>query len=563
MVMGQGQQPIGDRDAGADAVRAALERAEASRDPALRTELATRAVRIAYRTRQLHRLVGHEALLLEVGGPVLDLVDVSRALIAGDLHGAIAVLKLAEANAHNAVWVAVAAGDVLVAVTTVGLWRDASEVLDLIRSVLRRAEGETAADPELVATVRRVEFDALGAAALIEHHTGDAASASPVLEALAEALEGPRTRHLLGSEHGFALLAHGSVLNGRRELGASAVALSRAVRVIDADRAVLLQWARAELALVRVRQARWDDARRLADELDRDAARGEESPALLSMAAGVRAVLAALDGRFSNVRRHLDRAIDAGGKHPAVITSVLVTHARIASAIGRNDWPALLHALDDVEQGNHRHVFDQHEWHALRAMALWHLDRLDEYRELYGSWATIPGADRHAYRWAHAAIIARIDGDTAAALDHTRQAATALDQSYDPLGRTWVRIVAGTHVSLLGDPVEGLSYYEDARSELVALGADGFAALCTTIIRTTSDELARARHDDPLAALTTQQRDIARLVAAGYTSTEIGELLHLSRKTIDFHVANVVMRLGIRTRREIGRVLAPAPPPGN
>ncbi|PJJ62426.1 helix-turn-helix domain-containing protein [Compostimonas suwonensis] len=544
-------------------MEAALQRAEAAQDVALRAEFTTRAVRIAYRARQLHRLIGHEALLLELKGPVLDLVDVSRAVVAGDIGGAITVLRLAATHTDNSVWVAAVAGDVLIAAITLGLWRDAAEVLGLIRALVSQAGSDAASDPELAEIVRRVEFDALGAAALIEHHTAPTSPTAPAaLEALARALERPRIRHLLSHEHGFALLAFGSVLNGRRDLGGSAVALARAARLIDADREMLLQWARAELALVRVRQARWEDARRLADELDHDAGTEESPAARRSVAAAVRAVLAALDGRFAHAERFSIRALDGTGDRGAVITSVLLTHARIASAIGRNDWAALLYALDDLEQQNHRHIFDQHEWHALRAMALWHLDRLTEYRALYASWNTIPGADGHAYRWAHAAIIARIDGDTVTALDCTREAVDALTDDYDPLGRTWVRILAGTHVSLLGDPVRGLSHYEDARTELIALGANGFAALCTNIIRTTSNELARRRQDDPLAALTTQQRDIAGLVAAGYTSTEIGELLHLSRKTIDFHVANILVRLGIRTRREISRVIKPAAPTG-
>jgi DNA-binding CsgD family transcriptional regulator len=232
-----------------------------------------------------------------------------------------------------------------------------------------------------------------------------------------------------------------------------------------------------------------------------------------------------------------------------------VLHARIVSSIGRSDWAALLRAVDDDADPGHRRVFDDQEWIALRALAVWHLDRLVEYRGLYAEWTRMPGADDSAYRWAHDAILARIDRRFDDVLTATARSLEALTDADDPLGRTWVRIVAGTHLSHHGDPVEGLACYEEARVELVELGADAFAALCTAIIRRTSDELARASGDDPAAALSGRQREIAELVAAGYTSSEIGQLLHLSKKTIDFHVGNIVVRLGVSNRREIRRAL--------
>lgn len=52
--------------------------------------------------------------------------------------------------------------------------------------------------------------------------------------------------------------------------------------------------------------------------------------------------------------------------------------------------------------------------------------------------------------------------------------------------------------------------------------------------------------DDPLRALTPRQCEILRLIAEGVHAKEIAHRLHLSRKTVDAHRAQIMERLGIR-----------------
>ncbi|MCS5732745.1 helix-turn-helix transcriptional regulator [Herbiconiux sp. CPCC 203386] len=117
--------------------------------------------------------------------------------------------------------------------------------------------------------------------------------------------------------------------------------------------------------------------------------------------------------------------------------------------------------------------------------------------------------------------------------------------------------MAGTYFSRHGDPVRGLAAYEDALSELTELGASAYARLCANIIAQTTAELERAHASDARGTLTAQQLRVAELVAEGYTSVEIAQILHVSSKTVDFHVGNIVRRLGVGSRREIARRLRP------
>jgi DNA-binding CsgD family transcriptional regulator len=57
---------------------------------------------------------------------------------------------------------------------------------------------------------------------------------------------------------------------------------------------------------------------------------------------------------------------------------------------------------------------------------------------------------------------------------------------------------------------------------------------------------------DPAAALslTSRERDVLRLVAAGHTNRRIAEELFISPKTASVHVSNILAKLGVSGRGE-------------
>ena len=62
---------------------------------------------------------------------------------------------------------------------------------------------------------------------------------------------------------------------------------------------------------------------------------------------------------------------------------------------------------------------------------------------------------------------------------------------------------------------------------------------------------------------TEREREVIRLLVAGHTNAEIGEILHLSVRTVEHHRANVFRKLGVRSRSELIRQvgeLRPASP---
>ncbi|MBQ0879741.1 AAA family ATPase [Streptomyces sp. RT42] len=61
-------------------------------------------------------------------------------------------------------------------------------------------------------------------------------------------------------------------------------------------------------------------------------------------------------------------------------------------------------------------------------------------------------------------------------------------------------------------------------------------------------------------ALTGSERRIAELAAAGRTNTEIADLLHLARRTVETHLTSTYRKLRIRRRTELPAALGPRPP---
>ncbi|MDV7222901.1 response regulator transcription factor, partial [Streptomyces prunicolor] len=59
-------------------------------------------------------------------------------------------------------------------------------------------------------------------------------------------------------------------------------------------------------------------------------------------------------------------------------------------------------------------------------------------------------------------------------------------------------------------------------------------------------------------SLTSSERRIAELAAEGRTNTEIADLLHLARRTVETHLTSSYRKLGIRRRGELPGTLGRA-----
>lgn len=62
------------------------------------------------------------------------------------------------------------------------------------------------------------------------------------------------------------------------------------------------------------------------------------------------------------------------------------------------------------------------------------------------------------------------------------------------------------------------------------------------------------RLNDPIQKLSERERDVLRMTAEGFSSTEIGDKLFISPKTVDTYRARVMEKLGLHHRSELVRM---------
>lgn len=88
----------------------------------------------------------------------------------------------------------------------------------------------------------------------------------------------------------------------------------------------------------------------------------------------------------------------------------------------------------------------------------------------------------------------------------------------------------------------------EAAERFAALGATRDAARCRRALREHGMNAPALRRG---GVLSQREREVARLVALGRTNKEIAEVLFLSRRTVETHVAALLRKLGVRSRTEI------------
>jgi DNA-binding CsgD family transcriptional regulator len=158
---------------------------------------------------------------------------------------------------------------------------------------------------------------------------------------------------------------------------------------------------------------------------------------------------------------------------------------------------------------------------------------------------------------AEAIAVAR-GGDKEAA---TRRFEAALAEQARLQEGDWLRYVITWLVARSGiDDGWGspTSWLRPALAYFEARGLDRLATSCRGLLRRAGAPVPRkgrgASEVPPaLAAMgvTTREMDVLSLVAEGLTNRQIGERLHLSERTVEKHVASLLVRLGLQRRVQL------------
>ena len=144
----------------------------------------------------------------------------------------------------------------------------------------------------------------------------------------------------------------------------------------------------------------------------------------------------------------------------------------------------------------------------------------------------------------------------AAAEQHYREAVERLQRCRVATYLARTHLVYGEWLRREGRRQDARAQLRTAHEMLSDMGAEAFAARAARELRATGEH-PRTRSAQPTDALTAQEAHIARLVATGATSREVGAQLFLSPRTIETHLRSIFRKVGITSRRQLAQLQLP------
>jgi DNA-binding CsgD family transcriptional regulator len=268
------------------------------------------------------------------------------------------------------------------------------------------------------------------------------------------------------------------------------------------------------------------------------------------------ACVAAIHGDQDACTAYADRALETATRHQLGAHQAIAGWAVGLLHLGLGEWDlAIVRLQDQISAASAT---------GYRYLALWALPDLVE---------AAAGAGRGDLAGRAADQLAGFIGDGAppwvlALTARTRALATpsveareallrealALDESDPrPFNRARILLVLGEHLRRQRRRAEARPYLRDAAEVFRRLGAAPWEKRAQVELRATGETIRR--DDAPLTQLTPQELQIASLVAEGATNKDVAAHLFLSRRTVDYHLRKVFIKLGVSSRTELVRML--------
>ena len=314
------------------------------------------------------------------------------------------------------------------------------------------------------------------------------------------------------------------------------------------------------LAETAFRLGRWDEAETHAEAavaMAEDAGRLCDLPFAHNLAARVAAFRGQWDRACAHVRS-AEQAARAAGTGSAL---AFAAAARGVLGLAREDPAEVLQATAALRAGGGGDPTTA-LWGPARIWALIRTGRLDEaVSGLSALEADAAGrGDRaalvHGARLRASVALARGEPERAeAVLEAGRALADSLP---DPIARALFDVEYGRCLARAHRRPAALARLRSAHEELARLGARPFADAVAAELAALGLR-GRPDADCGLSGLTAQELQVARLVAGGMSNREAAAQLYLSPKTIEYHLAHIFAKLGIKTRYQLAARVGPAP----
>jgi DNA-binding CsgD family transcriptional regulator len=266
-----------------------------------------------------------------------------------------------------------------------------------------------------------------------------------------------------------------------------------------------------------------------------EAARGNADA---SRALGQRAFASDVEFGLRSASAHALAALGLlalGGRRPEEAVAPLEASERIA-ALGAVGEPWLIPSAPDLIEGLAR------AGHEARA-----LDVLRQFCERIESVGRVSAS----------AAAARCEGILAGGKswqDAFERALALHDEVPTPFERARTELCYGERLRRARQRTDARPRLHNALEVFDQLGAAPWADRARAELRASGETVRR--RSAPVDTLTPQELAVAKLVSEGAKNREAAGALFVSEKTIEFHLANVYRKLGIRSRLELARTMA-------
>jgi DNA-binding CsgD family transcriptional regulator len=393
----------------------------------------------------------------------------------------------------------------------------------------------------------------MAAAAMARALAGEAAATLPAFAFL------PDSPALVPDAHADALTVRGMLRLWTGDLpGADADLTAVVTRLRAGLRLRYPGQALGYLAEAAFRLGRWDEARghaELAVSMAEDAGRLSDLPLAHSMAARV----AAFRGEWATAAAHARSAEQAARAAGTGSAMAFAAAARSALGFARDDPAEVLRATDTLARS--AGCWDDPAACLWRPARIWALLRTgrpgDAVAELDSFEARSAGrGDRdallHGARLRASAALAQ--GEPERAEEIMEAGRPLADSVTAPITRALFDAEYGRCLARTHRRPAALARLRSAHAALAAMGArplaDAVAAELAALGMRGGPDAERGP-----AGLTAQELQVASLVAAGMSNREAAAQLYLSPKTIEYHLAHIFAKLGIRTRYQLAAQL--------
>ncbi|HVV18307.1 MAG TPA: AAA family ATPase [Pseudonocardiaceae bacterium] len=192
-------------------------------------------------------------------------------------------------------------------------------------------------------------------------------------------------------------------------------------------------------------------------------------------------------------------------------------------------------------------------WRPLLVEGLIGSGRLDEATVELANLSAVAEETRYlrvAHAWLSGWLTARRGEPRAARVALERGLSLAEDGHDVPLHRARLEQVYGQVLYSQHDERNAAHWLRRAHGRYSTLGARAYADRCAALLGRCGARPKPFRDPDP-RVLTGREREVASFVARGMTNNETARRLHVTEKTVEYHLGNVYAKLGLTSRRQL------------